>query len=198
MAFDKAKLRPWLRQQPQPDRIRIRNDEDEERIISLEENLRNRWKHAEQAVIGSRAHFVECLDKKGATLRAVNLVDEEDDDSKLESTDVERQAAASMKGVAAIIDRIATRHNEAFEAGVAAASASHEALLAVVDTLTGNLNLAIANLHNASINLANVLAGKEPEEGGQNQELLVRVLAQAAGKALAPTPPDPNGKKGPT
>jgi hypothetical protein len=189
MPYESSKLRTWLRQAPQPDEVRIRDEQDEVRVIALDENVRNRWKHAEQAVIGARAVVVECLDAKGKILRTLQLKDDEDGEGAAAGKGAALVAPdMQWKGIAAIVDRIAERHNEAFDRGAAAASNSSDSLVGLVEVLTSHLSLAITNLHNVSVNLANAISGRDTSDepqNGQSSQALQALIAQVAVKAMS-------------
>lgn len=209
MAFDPKKLRGWLRQAPQPSEIRIKDADDESRLIALDDNVRNRWKHAEAAVLGAQARVVECLDAKGKILRTVFL---EDDDTAEEVGALARATDSAnrsreVKEMALMLDRYGDRMNEAFDRGAAAAGTSQDHLVSLVEVLTGHLSMAITNLHNVSVNLANFVAGKEPGDDTSQpqsqlalQNILGLLAAQVARGAVDPaagTPPQQNGAKKP-
>ena len=190
----RSKLRSWLRQVPQPHEVRIRDADDEERTIALSENLRNRWKQAEQAILGAKARHVECLDAKGKILRALEL--ESDDD---EPDDPAAAPALGSRAFAQVLDRYGDRMNEAFARGAEAAAQSQDNLVALVEVLTGHLSMAITNLHNVSVNLATVLSAKEDGEnpnGALAGNLVTQLLGAAAMNAAkqAAAPPSKDGK----
>ena len=72
-----SKFRIFLRQVPQPVRVRARKG-DEEQDIALADQVRHRWRIAEEACTSWGAETVECLDAKGAITRSFTLIDSED------------------------------------------------------------------------------------------------------------------------
>jgi len=97
---------------------------------------------------------------------------------------------------ALMLDRYGDRLNEAFDRGAAAASVSQENLVNMVESLMQHWTMAITNLHNVSINLANALQGQEsPDAGSMTPQLLAQVIGMAAAKAMGPASPSspPNG-----
>lgn len=205
-------LRAWLRAPPQPDQFRVRTEDDETRTIELSPNARNRWKSAEEAVRACRAVVVECLDKKGSILRSHELELEDDGDGEHGAKDPlavyrkarigdEKDRAADRRELAMMLDRYGDRLNEAFERGAQAAGVSQDNLVGLVETLTGHLGAAITNLHNVSVNFANLIqlaAGEVEGGGGQNAELLAKVIglamSQGQGGAAASSNGKPKGK----
>lgn len=193
-----SKLRMFLRAAPQPAKVRARKGDDEQ-DIALADQVRHRWRIAEEACLSWGADSVEALDPKGAILRTFTL-SEPDDEGKLARSASDGRAS-EMKGMAAMLDRYGDRMNEAFTRGAEAAGTSQENLVALVEVLTAHLSHAITNLHNVSVNLANVISGKDVDEGTvpQSQAALQGLLTQIAGRMLAtntPPPPAPNGKAG--
>jgi len=198
-----SSLRNWLKRQPEPDSLRIRTQDDEERPIKLEPG-RYRWRSAEEAILNARAVVVECLSSSGEVLRSRKLEYEGD----VEITDEQATEKAIAKAVHAksaemahVLDRFGDRLNQAFDRGAAAANTGQENLVSLVEVLTSHLSLAITNLHNVSVNLANMVqqaaGGEEPDRNGQ---MLSQLMTAVAAKALAPggeakPPAAPNGKK---
>ena len=191
-----ASLRSWLRQQPQPHKIRIRTGDDEDVDIELSPNARNRWKQAEESVIAAEAKTVHCLDKSGAILRSQQLAVDSEGASEPEDPTT-KMVRSERRELAAVLDRYGDRMNQAFDRGAAAASAAQENMIALVETLTAHLSLAITNLHNVSVNLANALSG-EPTEPQSKGELALAALAakilSASGGGHA-AEEKPNGKR---
>jgi hypothetical protein len=188
-------LRAFLRRQPQPVRLRVRTDEDETRIIELSPDVRNRWKAAEEAVIGARAVLVECLDKSDSILRAQKLeVEGADDDAEDggSSRDLSKAIMKERRDIAALVDAIGRNYNDAFDRGAKAANTGQENLVALVEMLTNQFASAMTNLHNVSVNLAHFIqasASETTEDGeGGNGKLMERVLALAATKAMGGAP----------
>jgi hypothetical protein len=184
MQFD---LRSWLKRLPRPARVRIRTRDDEERMIELGDK-RTRWNSLEETVRVAGAVSIECLDAKGAVLRATRLSEDEIEAESDEDARGKHEAkllANDRRDIAAIIDRYGHRMNESFQAGAAAASVSQDSLVSLVETLTGHLSLAITNLHTVSVNLANIVseAGGGPSLHDQNGALLTQVLAKAIGSS---------------
>jgi len=194
MASDRRTLCGWLRAEPQPHSLRIRTEDGETKTIELTEKARNRWKTAEAAIHAARAVACECLNKAGSILRSRTLEPEDEDAGPGDKDPVEavrrkyeRQVSTERQELAAVLDRYGDRMNEAFDRGAAAAGTSQENLVSLVEVLTTHLAHAITNLHNVSVNLANVVqataTGEDaPALGGQNGALLVNLLTQALAK----------------
>ena len=200
-------LRTWLRRKPTPHRIRIRLAEGDERYIDIPGDNRNRWQTVETCVLNSGAEVVECLDEIGALLRSQQLEDTEEvkgegerdhlrDELSKEVQGREAHIAKVQREQALMLDRYGDRLNEAFDRGAAAASVSQENLVNMVESLMQHWTMAITNLHNVSINLANALQGQEsPDAGSMTPQLLAQVIGMAAAKAMGPASPSspPNG-----
>jgi hypothetical protein len=188
-------LRSWLRRAPKPARLRIKTSDDEERIIELGAG-RTKWHACEETVRTSGAVSVQALDKDDKILRACRLSEEDleadDDEDKAQKRD-ERAIGKERRELAGVLDAYGKRMNDSFLAGAEAAGRSQENLVALVEVLTTHLSLAITNLHNVSVNLANVV--QEASGGGDNPNagLLGQVLALAAGGGQA-APAAPNGR----
>ena len=194
-----SKFRIFLRQVPQPVRVRARKG-DEEQDIALADQVRHRWRIAEEACTSWGAETVECLDAKGAITRSFTLIDSEDAGRDRERSAMADTRGAELKGMASMLDRYGDRMNEAFSRGAEAAGTSQENLVALVEVLTAHLSHAITNLHNVSVNLANVISGKDVDEGTmpQSQAALQGLLMNIAGRMVAGSPPasaPPNGAK---
>ncbi len=212
MSFD---LRSWLRRAPKPARLRIKTADGEERFIDLGEG-RTKWHTLEETMRTAGATAVECLDAKGAILRAQRLTDEE-----LEARDTEdardkeqgKAVARAHAELANVLDRYGARMNESFLAGATAASQSQDKLVDLVETLTSHLSVAITNMHNVAANLATIVQTNAETVASLQQALAVAGggdpsaetnarLLQFVGTALgmgqpprpAAPPPTPNGK----
>jgi hypothetical protein len=195
-------LRVWLRAEPQPYQVRIRTEDDDERIIELTENVRHRWTAAEEAILASRAVVVECLDKKGAILRARELPRAEPADGASSSTraTIDLQAhrdkivSRERAELAAFAKELLAGANMAFDRGRDAASSQHDAMMSMLQTVTDSYTNAIQNLHNVSVNFANLLT-----ETAQNQEqegkgdIASQLLAVIAARQAAQPSKPPNG-----
>lgn len=196
-------LRSWLRKTPRPSRVRVHTEDGEERIIELPADTRQRWKIVEESVLASRAASVECLDDKGAVLRAqrIELDDTGDavpDYDKQRKSD-ERMQSKTRSEMAHFADAFGSQLNRAFDRGAAAANTGQENLVALVEVLTQHLSLAITNLHNVSVNLANMVAeaAGDGEGGNPNGKLLEQVIGAAAVRAVGAvgaSAEHPNGK----
>jgi hypothetical protein len=184
-----------------PARILLRTGELE-RFIEIPGDAKNRWKTVEECVVNSGAEVVECLDEKGSLLRSHKLDESEQGGDDRDVLREEMNAAAKEKDghiariqheQALMLDRYGDRLNEAFDRGAAAASVSQENLVNMVESLMAHWTMAITNLHNVSINLANALQGQETTEAGSmTPQLLAQVIGMAAAKAMGPaTPPSP-------
>lgn len=194
-------LRAWLRRAPKPRKLRIHVDGDE-RIIDLGAG-RCKWAEVENTVLNSGATLVECLDPSGAILRSTVLEEEEPEESKdeLQAKSLARTQASS----AAMLDAYGKRMNEAFLAGASAANTSQENLVAIVETLTAHLSLAITNLHNLSTNMATMAQNyadalnSGPGDGeGKSDKMLGLLTAMLSAKAGLPSAPAATNGKGKT
>jgi hypothetical protein len=179
-------LRSWLRRAPKPARLRIKTSDDEERIIELGAG-RTKWHACEETVRTSGAVSVQALDRDDKILRACRLSEEDleadDDEDKAQKRD-ERAVGKERRELAGVLDAYGKRMNDSFLAGAEAAGRSQENLVALVEVLTQHLSLAITNLHNVSVNLANVVQQAAGDEN-PNAGLLGQVLALAAGGGQA-------------
>ena len=198
-ASDKnSRLRQFLRAAPQPAKVRARKGDDEQ-DIALADQVRHRWRIAEEACLSWGADSVEALDAKGAILRTFTIHDE--DDARAPDTRQADSRASEMKGMAAMLDRYGDKMCEAFNQGAEAAGRSQDNLVGLVEVLTVHLSHAITNLHNVSVNLANVISGKDVDEGTvpQSQAALQGLMMQVAARAFpqggTPAAAPPNGKK---
>jgi uncharacterized membrane protein YqiK len=195
MADKHSKLRTFLANRPQPAKVRLRKG-DEEQDVALAEAVRHRWRMAEEACLAWGADVVECLDAKGALLRSYTIERDDDDDKN------DKRAAtakgAEYKGLAEVIDRIAERHNEAFDRGAEATGRSQDQLVSLVELLTVHLTHAITSMYNVSASYASLLQGKEPEEGNaSSQAAMMNLVGAAIGKlAQPPAAPKPQNGKG--
>lgn len=210
MAGDETSLRLWLRRRPAPVRVRIRMPDGEERFVDMPKARRGRWQTIETAILTSGAEVVECLDGKGAIQRAMRIEEVEEQESRTSELQNEltrerrsRDAtiSAERRELALFAREYGQQLNEAFDRGRDAASASSDSLTHLVETLTQHLSMAIVNLHNVSVNLANIVQSQaQPDgEGGESgsTKMLQQVLQLAAMKAMSPAEaPPPNGKKG--
>ncbi len=196
-------LRSWLRKVPRPTKVRVHTEDGEERIIELPADTRQRWKIVEESVLASRAASVECLDDKGAVLRAQRLEVDEADGSPVDAYEKQRKAddrrdSRVRAEMAQFADAFGTQLNRAFDRGAAAANTGQENLVGLVEVLTQHLSLAITNLHNVSVNLANMVSESAGEgDGDSNGKLLAQVVGAAAMRAVgagAAEHPNGNGK----
>lgn len=193
-----SELRKWLRKSGAAKVVfrKGEGDEEKERTVSVDPTAGNqKWAKVENAAVKWGAEKLEALDKGGDMLDAFSMTD--DDDGPRAGKD-DGKTPHDYRGLANVIDRIAARHNEAFAAGAESASRTVESMVTIVDTLTGHLSLAITNLHNVSLNLANAVAGQETQEQAAHNPMLERVLVAAATGMTNmgnPVPPPPNGKK---
>lgn len=181
-------LRSWLRKAPKPARLRLHTADGEERFVELGDK-RFKWIAVEETVRTAGAAKIEALDKDGSILRATRLSEEEtdaEDDHDARGKYDERLLAKDRLAMAAMLDRYGARMSEAFAQGAKAASASQDKLVNLVEVLTEHLTLAITNLHNVSVNLANVVQAAAEGEGNSDKNgalltgLLSRVLTQGA------------------
>lgn len=192
-------LRSWLRKTPRPTRVRVHTEDGEERIIELPSDTRQRWKIVEESVLASRASSVECLDEKGAVLRA-QRIEQDDDGSPADAYDKQRKAdERSASRVRAEMAQFAEAYgkqlNCAFDRGASAANTGQENLVGLVEVLTTHLSLAITNLHNVSVNLANMVTEGAGDDGNPNSKLLEQVVGAAAMRAVGAVGAEhPNGK----
>lgn len=181
-------LEQWIRKKPAPASLRIRTSDDETNLIEINPRSTQKWKMAVESIRAARAIAVECLDEKGRIIRARELEDEGADADPNEAAQRQRDRAASSerKELASVLDRYGDRLNEAFERGADAAGKSHEALVALVGTLTQNLNTAIVNLHTISTNFAKTLTDAAGVEShNPNDQLMAQVIAGAFARGNA-------------
>ena len=202
----RSALEQWIRRKPVPTSLRIRTSDDETNVVEINASSSQKWKMAVESIKAARAIAVECLDAKGRILRARELEDEgadadpeeaaqrqrsrqdrgdEEGGPEAEPRQRDRAASAERKEMAQMLDRYGDRLNEAFERGADAAGKSHEALVALVGTLTANLNTAIVNLHTISTNFAKTLTEYAGVENGANpnDQLMAQVVAGAIARA---------------
>jgi hypothetical protein len=181
-------LRSWLRRQPQPSEVRIVNEDDEEKVIKLSSDARNRWKGAEEAIYSARARTVQCIDAEGAIIRAMKLETDAEgnelDDADVMAKRYEKELKGERRELALVIDRYGDRLNEAFERGAQAANVSQDNLVQLVTILTNQLGLAITNVHNLSLQYAQVLQNQGDDGGGRSDELLRTVIGGAVSRAM--------------
>jgi hypothetical protein len=194
-------LREWLRKRPHPAQVRVRTEDGEERMLGISADTRGRWKSLEESVLASDARVVELLDKEGAIIRAQRIEFDEDGEEQYDERrkNEERRVSRERRDLADFCDVYGKRLNEAYERGAAAANTGQENLVSLVEVLTNHLSLAITNLHNVSVNLANMVTEHAGDEGGSGTAL-ERVLGAVAVRSLGgpqpTTPAPPNGKKG--
>jgi hypothetical protein len=203
-------LRSWLRKNPQPEKLRYTTEDGEERDLQLSADTRGRWSGAEATLLAARAVSVQCLNGKGALIRAMPLAYEDDPDGTPVDADEraerrdEKRTGRNMKELAEVIDRYGHRLTDAFTAGADAASASQDKLVGLVETLTSHLSAAITNLHGLSLQYSHALQ-KLGATGGDEPSAADGMMAQVMGSAIAkfmgsggviPTPPASNGKTG--
>jgi hypothetical protein len=183
-------LRSWLRRNPQPAEIRVINEDDEEKVIKLSSDARNRWKGAEEAIYSARARSVQCLDADGAILRAMPITTDaegnEVDDSEVLAKRYEKELKGERRELGLVLDRYGDRLNEAFERGAAAANVSQDNLVQLVQILTQNLSMAITNIHNLSLQYGQLLQQNDGDGGSssRNDELIRTVLGGAVQRAM--------------
>ena len=192
---------------PQPARLRVRLEGGEERFIEFGDQSRNRWATAEKSVLACGAESVEALDKKDVILRARKLTPETDDEDldDDEKEDRRRARAASRERgeVSALLREVLAEQKASFVAGADAANTGQEHLVALVDTLSQHLMHAITNLHNVSVNLANMIQAQQDPNAppSDNNALLEKVMGLAAARAMSsvgsPPAAPPNGGKRP-
>lgn len=192
-------LRAWLRRAPKPRKLRLTVD-DAERIVDLGTG-RCKWAEIEATVLNSKASIVECLDASDAILRSYCLEEESDDPEEAKALSQDKLVARTQSTNAAMLDAYGKRMVEAFSAGAAAAAVSQENLVAIVETLSAHLSLAITNLHTVSVNMANLVQqqGENAGSGGDNKPdaMMGLLTALISGRQLpTPTAP-PNGAKKP-
>jgi hypothetical protein len=196
-----ATLRSWLRRNPQPHSLRVVLEDGEERNIRLSDDSRNRWKAAEEAVQVLAAVSVQCIAADGAVLRVQQLREDEDPEGTAEPE--HKAVAKSTRELAGVLDRFGHQLNEAFERGANAANMGQENLVELIHLMTQQHAMAISNLHNVSVNLANMMikfGGGEPPAVDENQAGIERLMVAAATRAMMGGPedkpkPSANGKK---
>src|SRR5260370_10239159 len=193
-------LRSWLRRLHRPASLRIHTGDGEERIIDLGDK-RFRWNACEETVRAAGAVKVEALDKDGKIGRGTRIA-EDDASSGNDEEAQEKYSAKILAGerreMGAMFDRYGHGIKEAYLAGSTAASASQDKLVDLVEVLTQHLSLAITNLHNVSVNLANIVQEAAQGEGGRgdsNGALLGAVLTQALVGAVQAEPPSKGAKR---
>jgi len=186
--------------------LRVDKADGTSELIKIAGSEKTRWKDAAEAAAKVRGGVtVFCLDKQGNTLRQYSLVEEDEEGEGSTSVETERK-----RGLAALAhDRVELAHvlaafgaqlNEAFERGSASAGQSQDSLVSLVQMLTTHLTHAITNLHNVSVNLANVIqstaTGEELPQNGQNQQMLQQLLLMAGMKGFGvASPPTKKGEK---
>ena len=202
-------LRYWLKKKPVPTKIRVKTEDGEEQLIEVG-HARDRWHATEEAVRACGAATIQALDSKGVVLRASRLTEsdaEADDDDDAKEKYDDKLLTRDRRDQAAILDRYGARMNEAFHAGAQAAGVSQDHLVALVETLSGQLAGAIVSVHNMAVNLANVVQSNAQQvaelraaliegaaengtgQSGEAMKLLQTVLAVKGAED------SPNGKK---
>jgi hypothetical protein len=196
----------FLRRSPQPHHIRVTTVNDEDLTIELSDASRNRWKTAAESVTSAQARVVFCLSKDDSVIRSMELEGEKEAEAREDSVarNLTKALATDRREIALILEAHGRQLNTAFDRGKEAAAASHEALENLVNDLTIHLVNAITNLHNASVNLANMMSATLPagteEKRGPNP-MMMQMLAAAFGggnpmaAAAAAAAQEPNGKK---
>lgn len=199
-------LKAWLRRQPQPASIRYTTPDDEERMLELSANARNRWSDAQEALESAGAVRIEALDKEGKVLR-ITKRDDEDGGELTDSTERDSKAKAKeMASLALVLDAQGRRINEAHEKGAEAASRGQDNLVQVVNILTAQWSATMNALQSASMNIAKLArqaGGAEVEDGEDDAmgQQLQQLLGLAAMKLLGGNMPgmpgaDANGTNG--
>jgi len=192
-------LRKFLRLVPQPDKVRMRKD-DESQDVALSPVARQRWKIAEETCVAWGAEYVDCLTSKGELIRSYTMPSDEERAETRSASRVVSEKAAEYSGVAHMIRAIAEEHNLAFDKGADATARALESQTNLVELLTTHLTMAITSMYNVSANYAALLQGKEPDEQSGNAQTAMLQLAAAAFSRIVPTagapaPAAPNGKK---
>jgi hypothetical protein len=195
-------LKQWLRKTPVPSKIRITCIEDGERVqreLELSDDVRGKWKTAEESITAARAVEVECLSSEGKLLRARKLEYEDDDAgssvSTLEEKRVETLVGKERKELGYVLDMFGKRINEAYKLGADAALAGNDQVLQMADTLLSQWAAAMESLHNVATKLGEVLQeddGKGSGADGAFKAYLAKVIAKNLSDE-EPTP-KPNGK----
>jgi len=190
----------WLRKTPQPNTVRVHTEEGDVNVIEINAKSSTRWRSTEEAVEACRAVQIECLSKDGKILRARRWKPPElegdggGDTAENEKNERRREQLSMRMAVqqAAMIDRYGERMCQAFEQGAAAAGVSQESLVSLVSTLTDHLSLAITNLHNVSVNLANIVqaTASETDTKSSNDSAIAQMLGGVALRAMGGTPPN--------
>jgi hypothetical protein len=198
-----ATLRSWLKKQPQPHSVRVRTEDDEVKAVKLSEDTRSRWKNAVETIEAMKGVSVECVASDGTILRAMNLRQDEDGDAITEAQDEASKASAkNFRELGGIIDRVGAHMNDAYQRGADAANMGQENLIELVNLLTQQHAMAITNLHNVSVNLANLLikmGGGEAESQDPNGAMVAQLVGAAAARMMGAAgggPAPSNGKPG--
>lgn len=194
----------WLKYAPFASSLRYTTDDGDERTYKVEGKNRNRWKHAQDHLENVEAVNVEALDDDGNVLRSFKMPEPDKRAGDVEETDVtsrvEKIVGRERREMAAMLDRYGDRLNEAFERGVAAASANQDRLVDLTDNLTAQLCNAITNLHNVSAMYVEARMAEGGTPTSKADELIGTVLGGAArqfmGGGIPQPPPKGNGKKG--
>lgn len=193
----------WLKRKPEPVKLRIKDADGEERIIEMQKH-RRRFAAAESDLKTAGAVSVQALSKEDTILRSFEL--DADDDTDDEPDRTGKAISKERRELAGILDAQGRAIREAYREGAEAAGTSSDKLIAIVDTLTQHLTLAITNLHNVSANFANAIQAhaRELPEGASesgNGEKLMALLGPLVMGAMqgqqAPPAPRPNGSPTP-
>lgn len=191
-------LRKFLRLVPQPDKVRMRKD-DEAQDIALSPIARQRWKIAEETCVAWGAEYVDCLTSKGELIRSYTMPSDEERAEVKSASRAVSEKAAEYSGVAHMIRAIAEEHNLAFDKGADATARALESQTNLVELLTTHLTMAITSMYNVSANYAALLQGKEPDEqSGTAHQALAQLAAVALSRIQTPSPTPaaaPNGAK---
>lgn len=179
----------FLRRAPQPARLRVTTVNDEDLFIELSDNSRNRWKTAAESCMASQARIVFCLNKDDGVIRSREIETETQEAAKEDTAakNLQKALATDRRELALILDAHGRSLNTAFDRGKEAAAASHEALENLVNDLTVHFVNAITNLHNSSVNLANLMTSitttteGDDKKSGPNPMFLNLLAAMAGG-----------------
>jgi hypothetical protein len=202
-------LKQWLRKSPVPSKVRITCIEDGERVqreVALSNDVRGKWKTAEETIVAARAVEVECLGSDGELLRARKLTYEDDDDAAAgitttpEEKRVETMVGKERRELGYVLDMFGKRINEAYKLGSEATLASHEQVLAMADTMLAQWAAAMQSLHNVSTKLGEILSEDDNDKGKADvafKAFLGKVIANKLGgedEEKGSTKPNGKGK----